>query len=166
MSCGDDEDARPQAAFYLSLNTTAGADCSSANTFQLPEDGQVTATSTTGKGERIVDSGGNTVTCSVRAAADAPGSYEVDLTVQTQADEIGYFNVSGVVSETASDLEVHLQTDGFQLEQEEGCTATIDTAIPGAIWLRDLLCPQLRDERTIGNTCTGRGALIFENCSR
>jgi len=166
ISCGDDEAARPQAVFYLGLSTTSGANCSSVDNFELPEGGRLTATSTTGEGERIVDSGGNAVSCSVRAAAGAPGSYEVDLTIQTQDTVVGYFRAIGVVSETASDLEVRLQTNTFRLQQEEGCTATVDTAIPGAVWLRDLRCPQLVDERTIGNVCSGTGALIFENCSR
>lgn len=167
ISCGDDEPARRQAVFYLALTTTAGANCASADSFELPEgSGRVTATGMTGEGERAVDSGGTVVTCSVRPAPNAAGSYEVDLSIQTQDTEIGYFSARGVVSETASDLAVRLQTTTFQLEQQSGCTATVDTAISGAVWLRDLNCPQLRDERTIGNICTGRGALIFENCSR
>lgn len=165
VSCGDDEPARRQAAFYLGLSTNQSANCSSADTFELPEGGRVTTTSMTGEGERIVDRGATAVTCTVRAAADAPGSYQLALSIQTQDTEIGYFSVNGVVSDTATDLDVRLQTTTFQLEQE-GCTATIDTVIPGAVWLRDLRCPQLVDERTTGVACSGNGALIFENCSR
>ena len=165
ISCGDDEPARRQAVMYLGLSTTQNANCSSADTFELPEGAQMTATSTLGEGERIVDRGGTAVNCTVRETPGAEGSYQVDLSIQTQDNEVGYFSASGVVSDTASDLDVRLQTTGFELEQE-GCTATIEFAIAGAVWLRDLYCPQLTEERTIGNLCTGRGALIFENCSR
>lgn len=162
IGCGDDEPARRQAVFWLGLSTTQGANCSSAESFELPANARVTATSMTGEGERLVDRGTDAVECTVRPSEN--GAYQVQMSIAT-AGEVAFFSASGVVSETSSDLDVSFQTPSFVLEQD-GCTATVDTVIPGAIWLRDFRCPMLVDERTLGVTCAGTGALIFENCRR
>jgi hypothetical protein len=169
--CGDDEPPRRQAAFWLGLATSATATCRYADTFQLPDLARTTITSQTGRGcadgeeceDRIVDTGDYVIDCSVTPSASAAGSFDVNLNLS--GGRIGVFNANGVLSPAGGELDVSLQTTAFTLEQD-GCTAMVDTVIPGAVWIRALACPQMVEERTPGNSCSGNGGLIFENCGR
>jgi hypothetical protein len=163
FACGGDEPDPQQGVFWLALSPGQGATCSSNRTFTLPPTARETITSQTGLGERLVDKGADVVTCSV-APASAAGSFSVRINLSS--GEIGNFNATGVVSEAGGgQLDVSFTTDQFSLSQDK-CTATVARALAGAVWIKSLTCPALKDGSSPSIACTASGGLIFENCSR
>jgi hypothetical protein len=162
LSCGDDEPARDQAVLWLQLGTMVGQRCSSADTFNLPDDtARNTITGTSGTGERLVDgSGGSFVTCTVTEEAGGQFNLQVELT----SGPIGNFELSGTIANGQGMFDVSLNA-GFNLQQE-GCTGTVKQALAGAVWISALSCPNLVDASSPGVACTGTGGLIAENCAR
>lgn len=162
LGCGDEDPPPQQAVFWLGLSAPVGATCASADTFQYPATAQQTIASTTGNGERIVD-GDDLVSCQVSPAASGGGAFDVNFDFAT--DVITSFSASGRLDAAGGEIDINLVTPGFALEQDS-CTATVKTILPGAVWIQSLNCPDLVDPRSPGIRCTGVGGLIFENCSR
>ena len=167
MACGDDEVAPQQAVFWLGLSSTAGAQCSANKTFALPEDARTTITGSSGQGERIKDGqdlqGSDTVVeCSVKETMKGSGSFNVR--VRLSVGEIGNFIATGTLSKGSGTADVSFNTSQFSLEQDD-CTATVETVVGGAIWVKELHCANMRDPRTPGISCDGLGGVIFENCT-
>lgn len=161
LGCGDKEPPPPQAVFWLGLSAPVGATCSSASSFQYPPTAQGTIVSSTGAGERIVDGGDNLVGCVVsQAEGDA-----FDVSLDFASDVVTSFSASGRLDSSGGEIDINLVTPGFGLEQDS-CTATVQTILPGAVWIQSLSCPNLLDPRSPGIRCSGTGGLIFENCSR
>jgi hypothetical protein len=163
MGCGDDEPATPQAVFWFGLSPATGRTCSSARNYQFPATASQTIASSSGAGDRIVDGGENRVRCQVTAVAGDPNGFDLDA--DFASGEIGNFSIRGRMSKTvASDLDIDL-SGGFSLEQD-GCTATVNNVLGGAVWLSNLSCPNLTDPSSPGIACVANGGLIFENCGR
>jgi hypothetical protein len=163
VACGDDKVAAPQAVLWFGLSTTANARCSSINNYQLPMGARATVTGADGVGERVKDGGDNIIECDVRPATGSTTNYNVS--VRFSVGEIGNFVASGVVAEAAGGtLDVDMVTGSFSLSQN-GCTATVETAVAGAVWINRLSCPDLRDPSSPGIICDGQGGMIFENCN-
>lgn len=163
LACGDDEPARDRAVFWMTLGTSLGATCSSAETFSVPEGSDARQTIIgTGAGERLVDGDGGFVGCTVQqGSADGQFNFDVDLS----AGVIGSLGISGSTTGTTATVDVSFTTTSFGLAQD-GCTATVREALAGAIWLDELSCPGLVDRSSPAISCTGTGGLIAENCSR
>ena len=162
FACGDDEPAPRQGVFWLGLSPVSGGTCSSSKTFVVPETARDTIVSTDAKGDRIVDSGPDEVLCSVSPAPGAAGSFRVFMSLTS--GEIGNLSGSGTLSkESGGQLDLNFTTTSFNLAQE-GCVATVETIKAGAVWIRTLNCPNLRDESSPGIACVGNGGFILENC--
>jgi hypothetical protein len=148
--------------FWLGLSPVSGGTCSSSRTFNVPETARETIISTDAAGDRIVDSGSDIVICSVSAASGAEGSFRVSMRLST--GEIGNLSGDGVLSKASGgSFDLNFTTESFSLEQE-ACVATVETVKAGAIWIRSLSCPNLRDESSPGIACVGNGGIILENC--
>jgi hypothetical protein len=162
LACGDDEVPPTQAVFWLALSPGQGASCSSSQTYAVPATARATITSSTGVGDRVVDSGADLVQCRVLPSATA-GSFNVSL--RLSSGEIGNFIASGVLPATGSgQLDVSFTSTAFSLEQDN-CTATIETLnADGAVWVSNLSCSDLRDDNSPSIACNGTGGVIFENC--
>ena len=164
LGCGDDEPARDQTVFWMTLSTSLGAQCSSFDTFDVPNDGTArNITTGGGAGERFVDGDGGYVECAVQEA-NAAGQFNVSLTLS--AGDFGNLSVFGVATGEQATLDVDFTTVTSVSLQQDGCTATVKEALAGAIWLQNLTCPGLVDPSSPGITCTGMGGLIAENCAR
>jgi hypothetical protein len=166
VACGDDEPARDQSVFWMSFGQSPGANCSSARTFSVPDDGARSVTTGNGQGERLVDGDDGLVECSVRES----GAGQFDLSLNLTGGEIGALSVRGAASKApnvdgTATIDIDMTTSGFRLTQD-GCTATVREALAGAVWLDDLSCPGLIDPSSPSISCTGTGGLIIENCSR
>ncbi len=163
FACGDDEPARDQSVFWMSLQTSPGATCSSARTYSLPDDTARAVTTGNGQGERLVDGDEGLVECTVQEGAAGQFSLSVNLS----SGEIGSLSIRGSANKTdgTATVDVDFTTTGFRLTQD-GCQATVREALPGALWLDDLSCPGLIEPSSPGVTCNGAGGLIVENCAR
>lgn len=163
LACGDDEPARDQAVFWMTLSTAPGATCSSFDTFDAPNDGSARGTTTgNGAGARLVDGDGGYVSCVVRETA--AGQYNVSLDVS--GGDFGTLTVTGVATGTDTTLDVFITTTTAISLEQRGCTATLRQGVAGAIWLQNLSCPDLGDPSSPSLRCVGTGGLIAENCSR
>jgi hypothetical protein len=166
-ACGDDDAPPPQAALWFGLGTAPGATCSSIKTYQLPAGARATTSGSSGVGDRVKDGGENLVECDVRPAAGSTTNYTVS--VRFSGGEIGNFVANGTLTDgaaagAAGTVNVAFNTGQFSLTQSQ-CTVEVDTLAPGAIWLRNLRCDNLKDLSSPGIICDGQGGLIFENCS-
>jgi hypothetical protein len=168
LGCGDDKPARDQAVLWLQMSTGNGQQCSSAASFNLPDDSaRSTILSGNIEGERLVDGEDDAlVECTVTAGA-AAGQYEVSVDLAGGA--IANFSARGTVTKMPNvdgtgtfDIDF---ASTFSLAQT-GCTATVGEALGGALWVRNLSCPALRDPSSPSIECTGTGGFIVENCSR
>jgi len=165
--CGDDKPAKDQTVFWVSLTTALGKTCSSARSFSLPDDTARDNIVNGGGGARLKDGGENIVECTV-SEGNAPGTFDVSYRVSK--GEIGSYSANGVVTMPPGQktgtgtLDVGFQSTQFSLTQE-GCTATVNQAIAGAIWISSLSCPSLRDPSSPAIECVGSGGFIAENCS-
>jgi hypothetical protein len=164
LACGDDEPARDQTVFWMTLSTSLGARCSSFDTFDVPNDGTARdITIGNGVGDRFVDGDGGFVECSVEQGS-AAGQFNVNLSLS--AGDFGNLNVFGVATGDQATLDVDFTTTTSISLNQDGCTATVREALAGAIWLQNLNCPGLVDPSSPGIACTGMGGLIAENCAR
>lgn len=164
FACGDDEPARDQTVFWLTLSTALGATCSAFDTFDAPNDGTA-RNITTGRGEgaRFVDGDGGFVECIVQ---DSSTAGQLDLSLNLSGGDFGNLNVSGVLAGEMATVDVSFTTTGAVRLEQDGCTASVQEARPGAVWLQNLNCPGLVDRSSPNITCTGTGGLIAENCAR
>jgi hypothetical protein len=164
LACGDDEPARDQTVFWMTLSTSIGARCSSIDTFDVPNDGTArNITTGSGGGARFVDGDDGYVECTVEEGS-AAGQFNVSLDLS--AGDFGNLSVRGVATGEQATLDVDFTTTGSISLGQDGCTATVRQALAGAIWLQNLSCPGLVDPSSPGISCTGTGGLIAENCSR
>ncbi|HTV24210.1 MAG TPA: hypothetical protein VMG12_36210 [Polyangiaceae bacterium] len=164
LACGDDEPARDQTVFWMTLSTALGATCSSFDTFDVPNDGSARGITTGGGGgDRFVDGDGGYVECTVEEGS-AAGQYNLVMTLS--AGDFGNLTVSGVANGGMATVDVNFTTNTSVNLEQRGCTATVREALAGAIWLQNLSCPGLVDPSSPGITCTGTGGLIAENCAR
>jgi hypothetical protein len=162
FACGGDEPDPQQGVFWLALAPGQGASCSSNQTFTLPPTARDTITSSSGVGDRLVDKGDDAVQCTV-APAKAAGSF--DVRIYLSSGEIGNFSATGAVTAAGGELDVSFTTSAFSLAQNN-CTVTVTKVLAGAVWIKGLSCPALKDESSPAIACAGTGGLIFENCSR
>lgn len=168
LGCGDDKPAKDQTVFWLQMSTGVGQQCSSTASLSLPDESARQVIIGNGGGERLVDGDdGGVVECSVTPSA-TDGRYDVrfDLT----GGPVASFSARGTVDKApgvpgTGSLDVYISTSQFSLNQA-GCTATVQEAIGGALWVRNLSCPALRDPSSPAIECTGTGGFIIENCSR
>ena len=109
------------------------------------------------------DDGENLVDCDVRPRNGSSTDYDVRL--RFAGADVANFSASGTLSFSGGELEVDFNTAEVGLTQLD-CVTTVETITPGAIWLRTLHCPNLRDPSSPGLQCDGQGGLIFENCDR
>ncbi len=166
LGCGDEKPKPNQAVLWLGLSQAAGAQCSSASSFGVPDK----ATSRgiiygNGDGDRLEDGGEDIVNC--RVAETAAGQYDVQFEVS--AGEIGNLSMSGTATKTSADpgqisLDINFQTTSFSLEQDV-CTGSVQYASAGALWVRGLTCNNLRDQSSPGISCQSEGGFIIENCA-
>ena len=162
FACGDDEPAPRQGVFWLGLSPAQGGTCSSSRTFVVPEGARDTIVSTDAQGDRIVDSGADQVICSVSPVAGAEGSFRVSM--RLSSGEIGDFSGSGTMSKASGgQFDLNFTTTSFSLQQE-GCTVTVETVKAGAVWIKSLNCPNLRERSSPSIACVGNGGIILENC--
>ncbi len=167
LACGDDEPARDQTVFWMTLSTSLGAQCSSFDTFDVPNDGTArNITTGNGAGARFVDGEGDGfVECTVEES-NAAGQFNVSLNLS--AGDFGNLTVIGVAAGAGGEATVDVSfttTSSVRLSQDD-CTANVEEALAGAIWLKNLSCPGLIDPSSPGISCTGTGGLIAENCAR
>jgi hypothetical protein len=167
LACGDDKPARDQTVFWIALSASLGAQCSSFDTLDVPNDGTArNITAGNGAGARFVDgTDDGYVTCTVEEGG-ADGQFNVD--VRLSAGDFGNLSVVGVAPAAGGQATVDVNfttTSALSLSQDD-CTATVEEALPGAIWLKNLSCPGLVDPSSPGISCTGTGGLIAENCAR
>jgi hypothetical protein len=165
-ACGDDENPKPQAAAFFALNQPSGSACTLVGrTYEVPL-GTGRLTGSTGgnpRTDRAVDGGETVVVCSV-GESNTAGSFTLNLELRTP--DILFFGVRGTARSGApATVSVSLQTEGSQLEQSD-CTATVEVVQSGAVWLRELECPEMPDALRTRSLCHGSGGVIFENCSR
>jgi len=165
FACGDDEPARDQTVFWMALSASQGATCSSFETFDVPNDGTArNITTGNGAGARFVDGDDDGfVECTVEEAA---GQYNVFLNLS--AGDFGTLTVEGVAAPAGGQatLDVAFTTTSSVQLSQDACTATVEEALAGAIWLKNLSCPGLVDPSSPRISCTGTGGLIAENCAR
>jgi hypothetical protein len=165
--CGDDKPAKDQTVFWISLSTPLGKTCSSAKSFNLPDDTARANIVGGGGGERLKDGGENIVECTV-SKGSAPGTFNVSYNVSV--GEIGSYSASGVLPAPPPDgtstgpLDISFQTTQFTLGQES-CVATVKQLKDGLIWVNNLSCPSLKDDNSPAVECVGTGGFIAENCS-
>jgi hypothetical protein len=164
LACGDDEPARDQTVFWMTLSTSLGAQCSSFDTFDVPNDGTArNITTGNGSGARFVDGEGDGfVECSVEEGS--AGQFNVSLSLS--AGDFGNLSVIGVATGDQATVDVDFTTTTSVSLSQDDCTATVEEALAGAIWLKNLSCPGLVDPSSPGISCTGNGGLIAENCAR
>jgi hypothetical protein len=149
----------------MSLRPAQGAACSSMRSFELPTGARDTLTGASGEGDRLVEGDdGSLVECVV---SNAGGGDNFNVSVRLSSGIIGNFRANGTVSASGGTLDVtFLSTlSGSTLEADD-CVATVETVIPGALWIDSLECRGLRDVRSPGALCDSSGGLIFENCGR
>jgi hypothetical protein len=165
LACGDDKPARDQTVFWIALSASLGAQCSSFETFDVPNDGTArNITTGNGNGARFVDgSDDGYVTCTVEEGS-ADGQFNVDL--RLSAGDFGTLSVVGVAAGGQATVDVDFTTTSALSLSQDDCTATVEEALAGAIWLKNLSCPGLVDPSSPGISCTGTGGLIAENCAR
>jgi hypothetical protein len=164
LACGDDEPARDQTVFWMTLGTSQGARCSSVDTFDVPNDGTArNITIGNGAGARFVDGDDGFVECTVEEGS-AAGQF--NLSLELSAGDFGSLYVTGVATGEEATLNVDFTTTSSISLGQDGCTASVRQALAGAIWLQELSCPGLVDPSSPGISCTGTGGLIAENCSR
>jgi hypothetical protein len=169
-ACGDDKVAAQQAVVWFGLGTSSsGASCSTLKNYQFPEGARSTITGGDGVGGRLKDGSDNLVECDVRLASGSTTNYNVS--VRFSGGDVGNFVATGVVpappsrdTTSTGKLDLAFNTAQFALDQD-GCTVDIKTLVPGAIWIRNLHCDNLRDPSSPGIACDGLGGVIFENCS-
>jgi hypothetical protein len=149
---------------WFGLSTgQGGQQCSSIKNYQFPPGAQQTIVSGDAVGARLVDGGQVLVTCQVYPA-DANGAFDINADVST--GEVGNFSISGRVTKgTPATVNVDLSGTGFRLGQD-GCTANVEVLSAGAVWLKSLSCPTLKDQSSPSILCVGNGGVILENCSR
>jgi hypothetical protein len=131
-------------------------------------------TGSSGKGpegmpDRVQDSGGDVVDCSLSAGA-AAGSYNVSMYYSNPANAVGGLDISGVLTEGQTvPVRLLFTSSAFSLSSDppgETCMGRVKVLNPaGAIWIDQLSCPNLRDGRSPSIACVISGGLIFENCN-
>ena len=165
LACGDDEPARDQTVFWMTLSTSLGAQCSSFDTFDVPNDGTArNITTGNGVGDRFVDGQDDGyVECTVEQGG-GEGQFNVLMTLS--AGDFGNLRVSGVANGNQATVDVDFTTTSSVSLSQDDCTATVEEALEGAIWLKNLRCPGLVDPSSPGISCTGTGGMIAENCAR
>lgn len=121
--------------------------------------------------DRVTDTGGDRVDCSLSAAA-APGGYNVSMSYSNLANGVGSLEMSGTLTQDqTSELQINFQSNAFFLTtsasaQASPCMARAKVVNPeGAIWIDNLSCPNLRDPMSPAIACVASGGLIFENCN-
>lgn len=164
LACGDDEPARDQTVFWMTLSTSLGAQCSSFDTFDVPNDGTArNITTGNGAGARFVDGDDGYVECTVEEGA-AAGQFNVSLNLS--AGDFGNLTVIGSATGEQATVDVSFTTTSSVRLSQDDCTANVEEVLAGAIWLKNLSCPGLVDPSSPGISCTGTGGLIAENCAR
>lgn len=166
LGCGDDEPARDQTVFWMSLSANLGQMCSSIRSYSLPDDTARSIITGSGQGERLVDGDDAIVECTVSES----GAGQFNVAFDLSSGEIGSFGARGTVSKMPNadgtgTFNINFVTTQFSLEQD-GCTATVEEALEGALWVSNLSCPTFGDPRSPSIACTGTGGFILENCSR
>ena len=83
---------------------------------------------------------------------------------------VASFSVRGTVDKApgalgTGSLDVDIAAAGVALNQDD-CTATVQEAVGGALWVSNLSCTNLRDPSSPAVACTGTGGFIIENCAR
>src|SRR5688500_12702529 len=158
LACGDDEPARDQTVFWIALSASLGAQCSSFDTLDVPNDGTArNITAGDGTGARFVDgTDDGYVTCTVEEGS-ADGQFNVD--VRLSAGDFGNLSVVGVApaARGQATVDVNFTTPSALSLSQDDCTATVQEALPGVIWLKNLGCPGLVDPSSHGISCTGTG---------
>jgi hypothetical protein len=161
LGCGDDEPPSEQTVLWMGLSETNTQQCSSADSFGVPDDATARGIIFgSGEGERLEDGGENIVTC--RVSESAAGSYDVSF--ELSVGVIGVFSATGTATPTEATLDVLLQTRDFSVEQDE-CTGSVQFVNSGALWVRNLDCPDMRTPSSPSVSCTGSIGFIIENCS-
>jgi len=171
LGCGEDKPASDQAVFWLQMSTASGQQCSSAAAFNLPDDtARTTILAGATNTARLVDGEGDAlVECRV-APGNGPGQFNVS--VDLQGGSVANFSARGTVTkmpgvdEGTGTFDIDFAST-FSLNQQD-CTATVGEAPEGggALWVKSLNCPALRDPSSPAIECTGTGGFIVENCSR
>jgi len=130
----------------------------------------MTVTGTSGAGDRVKDGGDNIVECDVRLVRGSTTDYNVSLKFQGGVVGVGNFIASGTVPAPATpdttstgNMDVVFTTGQFALQQDR-CSVAIKRLLPGAIWVSNLHCDNLRDPSSPNIACDGLGGVIFENC--
>jgi hypothetical protein len=168
LGCGDDKPAKDQTVFWLQMSTGVGQRCSSTASLSLPDDTARQAIIGNGSGERLVDGDDDVIVeCAVTPTATS-GQYQVSFDLTGGA--VASFSARGTVDKMpgvpgTGSLDIDIATSQFSLNQDD-CTATVQEAIGGALWVRNLSCPALRDPSSPEIECTGTGGFIIENCAR
>jgi hypothetical protein len=168
LGCGDDEPAKDQTVFWLQMSEGVGQNCLSAASVSLPDETARSVIVGNGSGARLVDGkDGAFVECAVTPAATA-GDYDVRFDLGGGA--VTSFGARGTVSKMPNvpgtgSLDIDIATSQFSLGQDD-CTATVQEAIGGALWVRNLTCPALRDPSSPAVECTATIGFIIENCER
>lgn len=151
----------------MSLSPSQGSTCSSARTFNVPGPEARATIIGSGQGPRLVDGDDGRVECNV---SNGSAAGEFNVTVTLSSGEIGSLLLRGAVTlagdaQGTGTFRVDFTTTQFSLTQT-GCTATVEEALPGAVWVSNLTCPDLGDPSSPSIACVGTGGFIAENCSR
>jgi len=166
VGCGDDKPPRDQAVFWMGFAPAAGNTCASARTFSRPDETARATITGEGGGARLVDGDDDAlVECTVSG-----GNGQFNVSFNLSSGDIGNVGVNGTVTQSGETpgtgtLDVDFSTTDFLLVQRD-CTATVEQAFPGALWVSNLSCPMLRDPNSTSGLCVGTGGFIIENCSR
>lgn len=165
LACSESEPLPAQAATFLAFSPVTGASCHEANAYEVPLGAGRLAVLNGGNvdTDRVVDGGEVFVEC--RVSANEDGSFDVDL-ARLRAGDITFLGVQGTVSQgSEAEVRVVFQREGVALEQSN-CRAFVQVALEGAVWLRDLVCDDMRDGRRPSAQCRASGGVIVENCAQ
>jgi len=174
---GDGSEPVPsQAVLSLEVSdATPGSACPATLWAELPDDtASATLAGTSGNGQRSID--GSSVdgqvthaACRVSPIQSEPGTFDVSLRLQQPRLDFS-FEATGNLRAAPSQLLAVRVVALTHVLAEGGCEVEVDTIVSGAVWLREIRCPNLSnaDEPALdrGARCSASGAAIFENCSR
>jgi hypothetical protein len=159
-----------QAVASVALSPAPGGACPLAFEALLP-DTSASQTFVNGTGPRAIDGEDAPIACSVLAAPDSPGAFE--LTLSLRHPRLPWLRGTGRIEARASSLEpsgasapgmVTLRlTTPDATEVTATCSVEADEVLSGAVWFHSTACQTPASEPRAG-ACEVAVRAIFENC--
>jgi len=164
-------DAVPaEAVASVAVTAAAGGACPIAFEALLP-DASAGQTVITGDGERAIDGDGTGIACSVLAAPDSPGAF--DVLVGLRHPRLPWFLATGRLGSRAASLEPSGASASGELalrlttrdatEVSATCSVETDEVLSGSVWFHSIAC-QTRSITPRAGACDVAFHAIFERC--